>query len=331
MFRQLLSANITRINLTSTPPPEATMATPAIYQQYTETTFFVLPLYIITIIVGTVGNGLVFRSYLVDKSAHSCIFRFLIANLSVADLILCALFTPILLVYRSNASAMLIAKTPLCEGCIFLSMLSISMMYAIFPLLALHRKDVMLNPREPKMTMKQVQKIVAVFWSFCCVTSLGLVGMAWRNFLNENNTNPKFYRCLLINTEVDAFTVYFLGYSSLLYGLSIAITVSIYWTINKHMNSNLSGVNASADERHVTKMCFWIAIVYTVCWTPFLVVQLSGIFGQYSEVYFNLHACSSGVGVIGSAINPIVYAVMDPYYRATLLPFVKTANKNNKQ
>lgn len=225
-------ANITHINLTSTLVP-ATMAATAIYQQYTETTFFVLPLYIITIIIGTVGNGLVLRSYLVDKAAHSCIFRFLIANLAMADLILCGLFTPILLVYRSNASAMLIAKTPLCEACIFLSMVAISMMYAVFPLLALHRKDVMLHPREPKMTMKQVQKLVAMFWAVCCVVSLGLVGMAWRNFLNESNTNPKFYRCLLINTEVDAFTVYFLGYSSILYGLSIAITVSIYWTINK--------------------------------------------------------------------------------------------------
>lgn len=67
-------------------------------------------------------------------------------------------------------------------------------------------------------------------------------------------------------------------------------------------------------------MCFWIAIVYTVCWSPFLIVQLSGIVGRYSEVYFNLHACSSGVGVIGSAINPIVYAIMDPYYRSALIP-----------
>lgn len=95
----------------------------------------------------------------------------------------------------------------------------------------------------------------------------------------------------------------------------------------QHLNSNQSGVNASADERHVTKMCFWIAIVYTFCWSPFLIVQLSGILGNYSEVYFNLHACSSGVGVIGSAINPIVYAVMDPYYRSVLLP-CNQAKKN---
>ncbi|KAK3704032.1 hypothetical protein QZH41_006181 [Actinostola sp. cb2023] len=208
-------------------------------------------------------------------------------------------------------------------------MLAISMMYGVFPLLAFHRKDVMLNPREPKMTMKQVKTLVAVFWLVCTMVSAGLVGMAWRNFLNESNTDPKFYRCLLITTKIDAFTIYFLGYSSVLYGLSITVTVCLYYTIYKLLHSNLSGVNASADERHVTKMCFLVVVINTVCWTPFLIVQMAGIFGQYSEIYFNLHACSSAVGVIGSAINPLVYAIMDPYYTTALIHCVKN-NKTNQ-
>lgn len=228
-------ANITRENMSSTLEPSAAAmtGTAAVYQQYTETTFFVLPLYIITIIVGTVGNGLVLRSYFTDKSAPSMIFRYLIANLALADLLLCGLFTPILLVYRSNASEMLVAKTPLCEGAIFISMLSISMMYALFPLLAFHRKDVMLNPREPKMTLKQVKTIVVSFWVLCTVVSAGLVGMAWRIFLTGYTPHPKFYRCLLINTQIDGFTIYFLGYSSILYGLSIIVTVYLYGNIHK--------------------------------------------------------------------------------------------------
>lgn len=218
----------------------------AIYQQYSETTAFVLPLYIFTIIVGSIGNGIVIRAYQKDKKTRN-VYHLLITNLAMADLILCALFTPILLVYRSNASTMLVAKTPICEASIFLSMLSISMMYAIFPLLAFHRKDVMINPREPKLSFKQTKSLTFWFWVACAAVSLGLVGMAWSIFLSSNS-EPKFYRCLLINTEIDAFTIYFLGYSSSLYGVSIFVTVSIYCKIYKvcfydRWGSHLGGHN----------------------------------------------------------------------------------------
>ena len=74
----------------------------------------------------------------------------------------------------------------------------------------------------------------------------------------------------------------------------------------------------SPDEWQATKMCFWVAVVYTICWTPFVLVQFLGVFGTYTELHFNLHGLSSAVGVLGSAASPLLNAVMIPYYKARM-------------
>ena len=302
-----------------------------LYEQYPFTTAFVCPLYLLTIILGSLGNGMVIYSYVTDRSIHRT-FNFLITNLAIADLLVCGLFTPLLFIYRVHAEAELIGITPLCEISLFLSMFSISLMYFVFPLLAYHRKDVMIRPREPRLSLTQARLVVYVFWVLCVLASLFIVLMARREISSDNPT-PKIYRCLLINMSLDTYAKAFLGYSATLYGLSIVVTAVIYIRIFRSLGTHMEGVNGSADERHTTKLCFWVAIVYTACWTPFLLVQLAGVFGTYTELHFNLHGCSSAIGVIGSAVNPVLYAVMDPYYRDKMnhllkcLPFISPSSQ----
>lgn len=286
------------------------------YEQYAATTAFVCPLYLLTIVLGSLGNGMVIYSYVADKSIHQT-FYFLITNLAIADLLICLLFTPMLFIYRVYAKGEIIAYTPVCEISLFLSMFSISLMYFVFPLLAYHRKDVMLRPKNPRLSLPQARLVMYIFWFICILASVFIVLLA-RNEFTCGDTTPKLYRCLLINQRLDSYAKTFLGYSATLYGLSIFITAVIYVQIFRTLRTHVEGVNGSADERHVTKLCFWVAIVYTAFWTPFLLVQLGGVFGTYTELHFNLHGCSSAIGVIGSAVNPVLYAVMNPYYRTRL-------------
>ncbi|XP_068680045.1 neuropeptide Y receptor type 2-like [Montipora foliosa] len=286
------------------------------YEQWTATTLFVCPLYLLTIIVGSLGNGMVIYSYATDKTIHRT-FNFLITNLAIADLILSLLFTPLLFIYRVHAKSELISFTPMCEISIFLSMLSISMMYLVFPLLAYHRKDVMLRPQQPKLNLAQARLVVYMFWILSAIAAVMMILIARREFSSDDSI-PKLFRCLLINQDLDKYAQAFLLYSASLYGLSIAISAVLYFMIFRLLGQHLEGVNGSAEERHCTKLCFWVAIVYTAFWTPFLLVQLGGVFGKYSEVHFNLHGCSSAIGVIGSAVNPLLYAIMNPYYKEKL-------------
>ena len=101
-----------------------------------------------------------------------------------------------------------------------------------------------------------------------------------------------------------------------LFGLSIVITVVIY--IQIYLSYSTPGVNKSLEERQVTKLCFWLTVVYNVSWLPFVLVQVFGVFGTYTELHFNLHGMASAVGVIASAVAPVLNAVMIPYYKARL-------------
>ena len=295
------------------------------YDQFGVTTAFVCPVYVIVIVVGSLGNGFLVHSYVMDKSIQHRVFNFLVTNLATVDLLMCALFTPLLLIYRAMASAAVIAISPLCELCIFLSMLSISMMYCMFPLLAFHRNDVMLRPKKPYLSLVRCRKLTACFWLLCFLASVGIVLMAWREFLSDDLI-PKLYRCILVNTQVDDYSLAFLLYSSSLYGLSIVGTVISY------VITFTANVDSTAEDRCVTKLCVLVSVVYTVCWMPFLLVQLLGIFGSYTEVHFNLHACASAIGVLASVINPGIYTTMDPYYRAKFrsLLFSKTGTDVKK-
>lgn len=291
------------------------------YEQWTVTTAFVCPLYLLTMVLGSLGNGMVIYSYVTDKAIQGT-FHFLITNLAIADLIMCLLFTPFLFIYRVYAKAELISYTPMCEISLFLSMLSISMMYFVFPLLAYHRKDVMLRPQQPRLNLAQARLLVYIFWLLSTLAAILMILMARREFSTGDPT-PKLYRCLLINRSFDMYAQAFLGYSATLYGLSIAVTAVMYLKLFRALGTRIEGVNGAGDQRYVTKLCFWVAIVYTAFWTPFLMVQLGGVFGHYTELHFNLHGCSSGIGVIASAVNPVLYAIMHPYYRVRLCDMYK--------
>jgi hypothetical protein len=71
-----------------------------------------------------------------------------------------------------------------------------------------------------------------------------------------------------------------------------------------------------------------VAVVYTVFWTPFVLVQLYGIFGRYTEVVFNLHALSSIFGVMASAVSPYLYCTRDRYYKRRLAEIFRFTHEN---
>ena len=152
-----------------------------------------------------------------------------------------------------------------------------------------------------------------------CVAASGIQIVLLRNGIGTDDT-PKMYRCILVNTKWDAYTIFFIGYTSLLYSLSTLVAYRCYKAIH---DSGPSDPVLSIDDTRRTKMCMIVAIVYTVFWTPFLLVQLTGLFGKYSEVVFNLHAMSSVSGVVASAVNPYLYSYMDHYYRKKFINIFK--------
>jgi hypothetical protein len=293
------------------------------YEQYPVVTCFVVPSYLFVIVVGTFGNLVVLHTYVTGERVWERPYNLILSHGVVADLIICAFFTPLLLLYRSNAPAHVIESTPLCEMAVFSSMLAISLQYVIFPLFALNRRDLVLNHTTFFLTQSKCKKMLTAGWLMCIAASAIQVVLL-RNEI-DTETTPKMYQCILVNTKWDAYSVFFLGYSTLLYGAS---TLTAYRCYKDIRNAGSLGPVLPIDDTRRTKMCMIVAVVYTVFWTPFLRVQLTGLFGEYSELIFNLHAVSSVPGVLASAVNPYLYSYMDHYYKEKFINIFKfTANE----
>ncbi|XP_028394656.1 neuropeptide Y receptor type 6-like [Dendronephthya gigantea] len=285
------------------------------YNQYTAVTWVVVPCYILTIIIGLFGNAVILRAYFTDASIQKQAYHLLLANGAFTDLVMCCVFTLLLLIYRANEHAHTIELSPLCELSVFISTLCISIQYIVFPLLSINRHDIACRPLSPWLTHEHCKKILFGAWSACAVVSFIQAGI-----VNLPTDSPKLYRCILVSRNLDPFTGVFFVYSVLLYCASIFVTVRSYI----HMYRRVSAVESlhiilTEDDIGRTKICVVVAIVYTVFWTPFLLVQVYGIIGNYTEVVFNLHALSSILGLMASAVSPYLYCSMDKYYRKRFL------------
>lgn len=85
-----------------------------------------------------------------------------------------------------------------------------------------------------------------------------------------------------------------------------------------------SGSGISAKEIRITKLLFAIVLTYTMCWAPFYVIDLLGVFlGQFFAprlvyVFYSIMVCST------TAISPIIYGVFNRELRSEIIKLFKT-------
>lgn len=105
----------------------------------------------------------------------------------------------------------------------------------------------------------------------------------------------------------------------------------IYKKVKEHNASlrrpgrgNGSGSGISAKEIRVTKLLFAIVLSYTICWTPFYVIDLLGVFlGQFFAprliyVFYSIFVSST------TAISPVIYGVFNKELKGEILKFLKS-------
>jgi hypothetical protein len=192
------------------------------YEQYPAVTWVVAPCYILTILIGLFGNAVILRAYFTDATIRAKTYHYLLAHGALTDVIMCCVFTPLLLIYRANEHAHTLEFTPLCELSVFSSTLCVSIQYVVFPLLSINREDVASRTLNPWLTKERCKTILIGAWSACGVVSLMQVGIIY--LPTELDHSPKLYRCILVSQSFNAFSGAFVVYSSLLYCASIFVT-----------------------------------------------------------------------------------------------------------
>ena len=92
-------------------------------------------------------------------------------------------------------------------------------------------------------------------------------------------------------------------------------------TVAKNLrNGNAKKVSLSLEDIKLTKILFATVVGFVFCWTPLLVLDVVDDFlGSGWELTRETYYMHSVFGFSSSAINPIIYGVMNPSYRRAYL------------
>ena len=113
----------------------------------------------------------------------------------------------------------------------------------------------------------------------------------------------------------------FIGISSV---VLIACYVCVFKAIKVHernvanslRNGNTRSVTLSLEDIKITKILFATVLGFISCWTPVLVLDIVDNFlGTGWHLPREIYYMYTIFGTTSSAINPIVYGVMNPSYR----------------
>ena len=90
----------------------------------------------------------------------------------------------------------------------------------------------------------------------------------------------------------------------------------IFRTVRNH-NRDLyqSNSRVNVEEIKITRTLFVIVVMFMLCWTPILVVDLIDTFKGKWSLNRPIYTTYSFLGVISSMVNPLCYGIMNPQFR----------------
>ncbi|XP_032663388.1 rhodopsin-like [Odontomachus brunneus] len=285
-------------------------------------------------IMGWCGNGVVVYVFLLTPSLRTP-SNLLVVNLAFSDFIMMIIMSPPMVINCYYETWVL--GTLMCDIYAMIGSLcgcaSIWTMTAI----ALDRYNVIVKGMAGKpLTISKALLEILVIWMFALVwTILPMVG--WNRYVPEGNMTACGTDYL---TKDWSSKSYILVYSIFVYYTPLfTIIYSYYFIVStvaahekamreqaKKMNvaSLRSGDNQNISaEAKLAKVALMTISLWFMAWTPYLVINYTGIFGganlsPLSTIWGSLFAKANAI------YNPIVYGISHPKYRAALkekLPF----------
>ncbi|EFN77283.1 rhodopsin isoform X2 [Harpegnathos saltator] len=285
--------------------------------------------------MGWTGNGVVVYVFLMTPSLRTP-SNLLVVNLAFSDFIMMIIMSPPMVIncyYETWVLGPLMCDIYAMVGSLC-GCASIWTMTAV----ALDRYNVIVKGMAGKpLTIKKALLEILLIWLFASVwTILPMVG--WNRYVPEGNMTACGTDYL---TKDWSSKSYILVYSIFVYYTPLfTIIYSYYFIVStvaahekamreqaKKMNvaSLRSGDNQNISaEAKLAKVALMTISLWFMAWTPYLVINYTGIFGGASisplyTIWGSLFAKANAI------YNPIVYGISHPKYRAALkekLPFL---------
>ncbi|XP_078660184.1 neuropeptide FF receptor 1-like [Branchiostoma floridae x Branchiostoma belcheri] len=304
-----------------------------LYKHDTPVTIVFIISYLIIFLMCIVGNVGV-CTVLVKNPKMRTVTNLFILNLAVSDLLVAVFCMPFTLVdnlLHGNPFGDAICKLqPLVQG--------ISVGASIFSLtaIAVDRFQVIINPREPKMSKCRAVQIITAIWVFSAlimwpqalvIENKEEVLVDYQNqtmqFCDEqwpSNEYNQAYTLML-------FIVIYIGPLLINLYLYIRISLRIWYKPNPAMASSrlskMSNLTQVSKKRvRVIKMLITVLVLFAVCWLPIHACLLIDSFKRHkmtvwqrSFLYAYMFPIAHWLLYFNSSINPIVYGYFNTNFR----------------
>ena len=277
--------------------------------------------YVVAILVGTLGNAFVILVVLFNRSMHSST-NFFISSLAAADLIVTSVCMPFFFVYN-------VFTWPVWPfgrvGCRILSYLVHgSVMASALSLLAISydRFFSIFFPLKRLGTLSRAKKAISVIWF---VSPLLLVPSSLHHdtvsSMSGGRTAVKCIESWDTIQQLRAYQMYRISF----YFLFVCLITGVYCLIGVRLyRRQQPGEQTAHDKakallvkRKGMRMLFLVVATFTLSWLPYVINKLLNIFpprpGYEAPNSFVL--VGNFLGLLNSVVNPIIYAICNETYR----------------
>uniref|UniRef100_H3D9K1 G protein-coupled receptor 83 n=1 Tax=Tetraodon nigroviridis TaxID=99883 RepID=H3D9K1_TETNG len=290
--------------------------------------------YSLIIVVSLFGNTLVCHVVVKNKRAQSATSLFI--NLAVADIFITVLNTPFTLVRFVNSTW--VFGRVMCHISRFVQYCSLHVSTLTLTAISLDRRQVILHPLRPRMSLSQGGIWVTLIWIMASCFSLPHA--IYQKLLTFTYSKEK-ERTLCVPDFPEPSDVYWqyidLLTFVLLYMVPLLIITASYTTVACRLwRHNAIGDTTTAQHaaqrkkrRRTLTMLLLVVGVFAVCWFPlncYVVLLSSHTIPSSNALYF----CFHWLAMSSTCYNPFIYCCLNPAFRQELrLLFNMCGRKRN--
>ncbi|XP_018022277.1 prolactin-releasing peptide receptor-like [Hyalella azteca] len=275
--------------------------------------------YLIIFTLGIFGNCLV--CYVVFKNKHmQTVTNFFIANLALADILLCVLavpFTPLYFAMGRWAFGRVLCKlVPVTQGTsVYVSTLTLMS-------IAVDRYFVIIHPFRPKLQLIVCYSIIISIWLFSMSSTMPYAYYVNQELYEDVLFCEEFWPSEFMRRIFSSFT------TIMQFGVPFIIILYCYVMISVRMNERIrikSGSRGSQKEesdrekkRRTNRMLIAMVTIFGGCWLPFNTIHLVGDYNASASksAYYNLcFFITHTLAMSSTCYNPLLYAWLNENFR----------------
>lgn len=284
-------------------------------------------LYIVTLILGFVGNFIVLFVTGIKKSRKRRPHELFIVNLAVCDLMLIIFFLPF------QICIFVVNFRPSVFYCKLVApLITLSLGASVFTLtvMAVHRSYIITNPFKPTISQRSVNTWLVLVW----ILSIGLV--VPKMLVSTAHSN----RCIQQWPNISVKKLYTLTLFTARFVIPLFIVTYAYVRIAKDLaqstaprfdldeNGEIKTRTARRENIMVVKTLTVIVVLFVVCMLPYRLATIVMMFGDEHQARLARYTrqYTSVLTIFHSCVNPIAYGTLTKQFRSCFIGWIRWFN-----